>query len=197
MKYSQTFNSDKTLLPKVSYSLALVPEILVFGSKHPRPMRAPGAIFNIAFGEVVLAIEKLYDTWVENADKHSEREKLLESQTERLFYHMCSFYDEMFLVLIAMSPPSKENPNFAYDWLKQNGYNSGNVMKSSCSDLIKPWQEVNNRLKHNNQKLSRFTLKDREVTVEGTFVEGVTDDGAIAPDPTIHGAPSSGLPQAL
>jgi hypothetical protein len=83
-------------------------------------------------------------------------------------------------------PDSNINPSFAEDWLDKNGYTVGKDFKSSVKELINPYKSINNRLKHNNQRLQQVTAKFKQGTLYGFYVEGVINNKLIGPDPIIH-----------
>lgn len=188
VKYDKTFNSDK-LLPKASYILKNIPNTYYFGDKHPHPCRPPSAIYNIATHEVLnslnIAIKKFEDY---NTDVNIEVffTDLIE-KCEKVIANICSLYDECYLILISISKPTTNNPTKAVEWLKTNGYDTGGIFTSYSFEAIKIWQEIYNRLKHNNQKLSYFLATENENHVEGFYIEGYTSENSIGPDPTFHG----------
>jgi len=187
MKYDKTFSKSR-LYPKVKYLLSNIPDIYYFGNKHPHPCRPPLAIYNIAEHEVLKSLEEtteIFEQYNEDVNIELYFNGLID-KCEKLIANICSFYDESFLILVSLSNPSSKNPTTAYDWLKENGYDSGSLLRSYCYEAIKTWQEIYNRLKHNNQKLSYLIASKNDNHVEGFYMEGYTKDNSIGPDPTFH-----------
>jgi len=188
MKYDKTFSKNR-LYPKTKYILGNISDIYYFGNKHPHPCRPPLAIYNIAEHEVldslVDAIE-MFEQYNVNVNIELYFNGLID-KCEKIIANICSFYDECFLILVSLSNQSSKNPITAFDWLKENGYDSGILLRSYCYESIRTWQEIYNRLKHNNQKLSYFLASENLNHVEGFYVEGYSNDDSIGPDPTFHG----------
>jgi hypothetical protein len=187
MKYEKTFSKNK-LYPKAKYILSNIPDIYYFGNKHPYPCRPPLAIYNIAEYELLKSLEDaivMFEQYNKDVNVELYFNGLLD-KCEKIIANICSLYDECFLILISLSDQSNKNPKIAYDWLKENGYDSGSLLKSYCYESIKTWQEIYNRLKHNNQRLSYLFATENENHVEGFFIEGYTKDGSIGLDPTFH-----------
>lgn len=187
MKYDKIFNNTR-LYPKAKYILNNIPNIYYFGDKHPHPCRPAAAIYNIASYEILSSLETAigkYENYNTDVNIEIFFSELIE-KCEKIIANICSFYDECYLILISMSEPSANNPIIAFDWLKTNGYDSGGIFKNYSFEAIKIWQEINNRLKHNNQKLSYFLATEDTNHVEGFYVEGYTSENSIGPDPTFH-----------
>ena len=189
MKYDKMFKNSR-LFPKVKYILYNIPTIYYFGDKHPQPCRQPAAIYNIASQEILESLNnaiEIFETYNINNNINIELffNNLIE-KCEKVIGNICSFYDECFLIFISISKPSTDNPIIASDWLKINGYDSGSLFKNYSYEAIEIWQKINNRLKHNNQKISYFLATENINHVEGFYIEGYTKDNSIAPDPTFH-----------
>lgn len=187
MKYEKTFSKTK-LYPKAKYILGNIPDTYYFGKKHLYPCRPPLAIYNIAEYEVLKSLEdaiEMFEQYNEDVNIELYFNGLLD-KCEKIIANICSFYDECFLILVSLSNQSNKNPMAAYDWLKENGYDSGSLLRSYYYESIKTWQEIYNRLKHNNQRLSYLLAAENENHVEGFFVEGYSKDGSIGLDPTFH-----------
>jgi len=200
MGYAKTFNSDKSLLPDIVHHFKQIPEAYIHGQNHDQPMRHPGAIFNISFREVNIAIASTLDAldeYIKDIKNEEKRDRLLLFK-KILYNEICSFYDECYMILIALCPPAPIKGGFAYEWLQQNGYKSGDTFKSSSADLVKRYQMINNRLKHNNQRLSALsvTIRDLNIVIPSFYVEGVERGGTICPDVTIH-QPFNGVSSAI
>jgi hypothetical protein len=188
MGYSKIFNCDKSLLPSIAHYFIQIPDEILSGKLHCWPMRHPGGIYNIAYHELSVclsdALGKLEQLLCGDEDKW---DALLLSQ-KYVYHEICSFYDECYMILKTFCPPSTVNPLFAYDWLNQNGYSSGGDFKSSTNHIIEPYQKINNKLKHNNQRLTGLSIKGKstKVFIPGYIVEGVDAAGAIGPDLEVH-----------
>ena len=188
MKYDKSFNNTR-LYPKAKYILNNIPDTYYFGNKHPHPCRPAAAIYNISSYEVLLSLETAIEKYENyNADVNIEIffNELIE-KCEKTIANICSFYDECFLIFISMSEPTNNNPIVAFEWLKNNEYETGSNFKNFSFEAIKIWQEINNRLKHNNQKLSYILATEGTNHVEGFYIEGYTSDNSIGFDPTFHG----------
>jgi hypothetical protein len=196
MKYDKIFFNTSRLWPKAMYVLNNIPDTYYFGGKHPHPCRPATGIYNIAAYEFLSSLEtaiEKYENYIPvddivilNADNENFFRELVE-KCEKIIANICSFYDECFLIFISMSEPSMNNPIVAFDWLKSNGYDTGSIFKNYSFEAIKFWQEINNRLKHNNQKLSFILASEGVNHVEGFFIEGYTSVNSIGFDPTFHG----------
>lgn len=191
MKYRKEFNENKTLNPEIIDRFSQIPEGLIFSQLHTPPLRHPGAIFNIAFSEVINSIQNTMDlssALLNDFDDKKKRDDL-EAQTELLIKNVCSIYDESYLILIALSKPVQSKRKFAYEWLLENGITAGSRFRGSVATDIQIFMDINNRLKHNNQKISllRFEPKDNTDSILGFFVEGISEGNAISPDQSFHG----------
>jgi len=188
MKYNKMFVANR-LYPKAKYVLKNIPKTYFFGDKHPHPCRPAVAIYNVSSHELLksleIAIEK-YESYNPSVNIEMFFSDLIE-KTQNVIANICSFYDECFLIFVSISRDSINNPIVASDWLKINGYDSGSLFKSYSYEAIKFWQDINNRLKHNNQKLSYFLASENINHVEGFYIEGYTSENSIGPDPTLHG----------
>lgn len=151
-------------------------------------MRHPGGIYNIAYHELNVCLSVTLDNLEKVlSSNESNWDTLLLSQ-KYLYHEICSFYDECYLILKTLCQPSDLNPPFASDWLNQNGILSGGDFKSSSQHIIDPYQKINNKLKHNNQRLTGLSIKGKatNVFIPGYIVEGVDAGGAIGPDFEVH-----------
>lgn len=188
MGFSKIYNCDKSLLPNIVHYFSQIPDELLNGKLHHPPMRHPGGIYNIAYHELNVCLSVALDN-LEKMLSGDEKgwDTLLVSQ-KHLYHEICSFYDECYMTLKTLCAPSTENPPFAYDWLNQNGFSSGSNFKSSASHIIDPYQKINNKLKHNNQRLTGLSIKGEttKIFVPGYIVEGVDAGGAIGPDLDVH-----------
>lgn len=199
MKYNKTFTEKRGFYPKIKYILKNIPDEFYFGNLHNQPCRRPSAIFNISSAYFLDSLEHAIQKYSEYSfyteSKKEYFNDLLE-KTYKCISTICSFYDECLLILISLSKPSKNNPKFASDWLKQNMYKSGEEYINYCYEAIKVWQNINNRIKHNNQKLTYVLCTGDDKSVQGFFVEGCNSDKTIGPDETFHKI-SDGIPRSF
>ena len=188
MKYSKDFNLNKTLDPEIVDRLKQIPDELVFASDHSPPLRHPGAVFNIAYSEIS-------DSIIETATlanrlnakyEDSEIQKRLNTETEKLYKNVCSLVDESYLVLIGITEAKTSNRKFAYEWLQENNVQAAQRFHGSIKSDAEFFQNVNNRLKHNNQRLSFCQMDSSVGSVLGHFIEGTDPNGSVCPDTTFH-----------
>lgn len=188
MNISLSFNSEKSLNPSIVDLLKNVPEQYVFGHLHPNKIRHPGAIYNFSLEKFLndfVDFFRLRDLYLQTRKDKEKNELLVVMQS--MIAHLSSFEDEAYLILVALCPPSSNNPKFAYEWLNKNNFKIGaDFFRSSSSGAMQIWNEINNRIKHNGQRLSSIEISDEKISVEGFYVEGTASDGAVAPDPEIH-----------
>lgn len=189
MKFSISLNCDKSLNPNIVYYLKNLPDHLYLGKHHSPPIRHPGGIFNYSLTKIIETISEYFELkkQLEELENKGELYKKINKCIEKLIHNICSFEDEAYLILVSLCPVSSVNSKFAYEWLKKNEFSKGaDHFRSSTSHVMELWNEINNRIKHNNQKLSAISVTDDIKTVFGFYVEGTNIDGAIGPDKIIH-----------
>lgn len=189
MKFILQLNEAKSLNPPIVDYLKNIPEDRVFGHLHPNKIRHPGALFNHSQDKIIGVLKEYIQIKNEMNNRimnNNDKERLITNVT-KMISHICSFEDEAYLMLVSLSPPATDNPKFAYEWLKENKYEFGaNLFRSSSVSAMELWNQINNRIKHNGQRLSGISSSDGKIIINGFFVEGIDENSAVGPDKQIH-----------
>lgn len=186
MKFELRLKKDKTIYPRIVHHFKAIPDDLLYHENHS--LRHPGAIFNVGFDRVIGSFSGVLTQLkaIKSDKENIEYWNNLLQQQKRLFYDLGSFYDDCYLVLKSLCPPSKKNPKFADKWLKANNYRCGERFYQATKMVQAFWMEIVNRLKHNNANLRGLYGYGNYFIIPGFFVEGISNDGTVGPDEAIH-----------
>lgn len=74
-----------------------------------------------------------------------------------------------------------------YEWLKQNGYNTGDHLYNKIGGELEYFRILNNKLKHTSNAIRIVNFNDTNRTaIMGFYIQAAFNDGSIGPDEEIH-----------
>jgi len=193
MTINKSYSINKGLYPRIYYLLEDIPDDYYFGKMHLNRCRPPNIIFSIASHEFLESmfdiIESINTLNIYSRSDHRSPQTVLNILNKQLpssIAHLCSFYDELFLILKSITYEKNHEKKEAASWLRDNKIYSGNQIKGSCYSAIAFWYDINNRIKHNNQRFNSVEIIGEEYISHGFYLEGVKEDGKPYIDTDVH-----------
>ena len=192
MVIRRKFTKNSGLYPHLKYILKNIPEELYYGKSHVNRVRPPSTIYAISTNEFIDALILLTESTLKIREKKANKDNtmlikdMLQVQLLNCIYHLCSYYDECFLILKSITPEIDSSNREGSKWLSLNNSILGKVFKGNCGKAISQWQDLNNRLKHNNQKFNYIGLVGNRGLSNGFYIENVKEDGKPYIDTDFH-----------
>lgn len=177
-KYNKTFNTKKTLLPSVFSMIKALPDSYVYSKQYDN-MRHPGGILTRATEEIVNSMNNVLSflRQVENSlqDNNNVIPQELLTELQYLVGHYDSFQDECYLVLKGFCPPPSidhcPDEKFVHNWLKGNGFISGETFVGRTKNIQKYIDMFSNGLKHGNRRFDFVFVKVDGCVISGVFID--------------------------
>jgi hypothetical protein len=181
-------SSASELRPKAALVLANVrPEALFYSG---RGQRHPLGVFNLTFSEIVRAMRSVLDeleaarTSANYASpKNYDWHRQLLTATDHMLDSIIQHLDSYGTIIEAL--------------FENKDAEGAKKIKKSVHGEIRSYRDrvakIVNAIKHNHRKLAPFYFHNVGLFVPGYFVEGVCENGAIGPDPLIHGQSNTAI----
>lgn len=191
MKLVRSFVNDGNIYPSLFNLLTAIKENdkILHHSEHMQ--MHPIAIYNKSMTRIFTSINDLID-YMQNqheTKKYSNSNELF-VKTKEVIESIIAFKDDTFQIMKCLYPKSafngKKEERFADRWLETVNKNIIEDFKNNIR-FLDNINKINNKIKHNNGRLSFFQIKAMNYfNVMGFFLDAVDEKGTKIPDENVH-----------
>ena len=149
-------------------------------------LRHPGAIFNLTFHQVLLALDGVVVEVLRGGDADYDG---LALRHLTLLLALNSYSEAFYEMLLASSKPDIAPPDNLplWQWLRERKYRAAAVYYEALRNTDAVYfRNMFNALKHSSSTLRIFRLLTSEQVLNGYYVESGSASGAIGPDDRFH-----------